>query len=141
MNENNENMDKIDKLEGESLIRIKNIRAFLYRLARNIVADYYRSLGKYQVVSYEENSEILKDNLEFIDFKEKAMVSLEIDKIRRAISSLPEDYQDFIIWHYLDELSVPEIAEITGKTENNVRVGLHRAVKYLRDAIFSQENQ
>ena len=60
------------------------------------------------------------------------MISLEIERIRGVLKELNNDYQDLIIWKYLDELSYPEIAQITGKTEDTVRVGVHRAMQALK---------
>ena len=55
--------------------------------------------------------------------------------MRKAICFLRDEYQNLIIWRYVDELSIPEIAKITGKTEGNVRVGVHRAMEALKAQI------
>jgi RNA polymerase sigma-70 factor (ECF subfamily) len=48
------------------------------------------------------------------------------------LTNLKDEYQDVIIYRYLDELSVPEIAKIMGKSEGTIRVLLHRALTALR---------
>ena len=53
----------------------------------------------------------------------------------RTLNNLKEDYQDVIIYRYLDELSVPEIAKIVQKSEDAVRVSLHRALKSLKNEL------
>jgi RNA polymerase sigma factor (sigma-70 family) len=40
-----------------------------------------------------------------------------------------------VVLHYLEDLSVPEIAKTLDKTEEAVRVTLHRALKALRNEI------
>ena len=55
-----------------------------------------------------------------------------MEQIRVALLTLKDDYQNYVIWRYLDELSVPEIAQITGKSEPSVRVGVHRALRALK---------
>jgi RNA polymerase sigma-70 factor, ECF subfamily len=111
---------------------IENPQAFLYQVARNVVADHYRG-QKVSVLSIE------KTTIEIEDIGDPtqglAEISLEMDRIRQALSQLNDDYQDLIIWRYLDELSVPEIAEITGKSEGNIRVGVSRALEALREKI------
>lgn len=108
---------------------IENAQAFLYRVARNVLADHYRG-QKVAMVSIE------KTTIEFEDAadptRNQAEISLEMERIRQALAQINEDYQDLIIWRYIDELSFPEIAQITGKTEENVRVGLHRALQALK---------
>ena len=37
-----------------------------------------------------------------------------------------------LVWYYLDELSVPEIAKMMDKSEEAVRVQVHRALNALK---------
>ena len=110
---------------------IENIQAFLYRIARNLVIDHYREKGRTQVVSPEF--------IPIVDpspgIEEKMALSSDIDNIRTALVSLGGEYQDVIIYRYLDELSISEIAKIMEKSEGAVRVALHRALKSLRTII------
>ena len=111
---------------------IDNPQAFLYQIARNVIAEHYRS-KKITVVSIEKTTIEIEDIQE--KTKEQGEVSLEMDRIKEAIAKLQSDYQDLIIWRYVDELTVPEIAQITGKTEENVRVGVHRAMQALKGKV------
>mgnify|MGYP001592901180 CR=1 FL=1 len=120
-----------DRVPSRMTGQIRNIQAYLYQVARNVVADHYRT-RKIQIVSVEETVE-LPD--EANSFQNQAMLNLEMDRIQKALAAIQDDYQDLIIWRYLDELSVPEIAQITGKTEENVRVGIHRALQALKGRV------
>lgn len=114
---------------------IKNPQAFLYQTARNLVIDHYREKGKAQVVSAEYVQVIdPRQNLE-----EKFLLKSDFDRIRVALVSLKEEYQDVIIWHYLDDLPIREVAEMMGRTEEATRVLLHRALKNLRNVIGETE--
>jgi len=110
---------------------IENIQAFLYRIARNLVTDHYREKGKAKVISaeYWEVTDP-RQNLE-----EKSLLKSDFDNIRMALASLKEDYQDVIIWHYLDDLPIPEVAKLLGRTEEATRVLLHRALKALKNGL------
>lgn len=111
---------------------IENPQAFIYKIARNVIADHYRG-QKISVVSIEKTTIEIEDIRERT--REQGEISLEMDRIREAISQLQDDHQDLVIWRYIDELTVPEIAQITGKTEENVRVGVHRAMQALKGKI------
>lgn len=111
---------------------IENPQAFLYQIARNVVADHYRG-KKVTIVSIEKTTIEIEDIRE--KTREQGEISLEMDRIREAIAELQDDYQNLIIWRYVDELTVPEIAQITGKKEETVRVGVHRALKALRGKV------
>ena len=109
---------------------IDNPRAFLYQIARNLVIDHYREKGRAQFVSMDNISMADPVNLE-----EKAILSSDIKAVRQSLAGLKEDYQNVIIWHYLDELTIPEIAKMMGRSEEAARVLLHRALGSLRSKI------
>ena len=114
--------------EGESN-PIENPGAFLYKTARNLVIDHYREKGKFQLVPVEMFP--VADSA--VNLEEKAIISSDLDTIRTALTGLKEDYQNVIIWHYLDDLSIPEVSKLLDRTEEATRVLLHRALKSLKE--------
>ena len=110
---------------------IENIQAYLYKTARNLVIDFYREKGKVQIVSAE--NPLIPDPSQ--NLEEKAILSSDLDQIRQALTNLKEDYQNVIIWHYLDDLPISEISQMLDRTEEATRVLLHRALNALRNEI------
>ena len=55
-----------------------------------------------------------------------------MNSVKLALRQLSPDYQEIIIWRYLDELETKEIAEILNKSEGAVRTLLSRALGELR---------
>lgn len=108
---------------------VENPQAFLYQIARNLVVDYYREKGRTQVVSL--GAVEISDPAG--DLEKVAYVNLEMDNVKAVLASLRNDYQEIIIWRYVNEYSVPEISLIMGKSEGAVRVQLHRALRALKD--------
>lgn len=115
--------------------KIENPPAFLYQIARNLVVDHYREKGKFQVVSA-LNYRIIDPR---INLEERANLSSDLEEVRRSLANLKDEYQDVIIYRYLDELSVPEIAKIMEKSEGTVRVLLHRALKSLKNELSRED--
>lgn len=111
---------------------IKNERAFLYQIARNLVIDFYRDRARFKIIPTSDCKEIMDENQ---NLEQKIFLDSEIEKIRETISSLKNEYQDVILLRYVDDLKIPEIAEILKKSEQNIRVLLHRALKSLREKI------
>lgn len=110
---------------------IENIQAFLYRIARNLVIDYYRQKGRTRIVSAEFIPIIdPKPSLE-----EKMALNSDLEQVKAVLVNLKEDYQNVIIWRYLDDLPIPEIAKILDKSETATRVTLHRALKALKNEL------
>jgi len=118
------------KIKNEK--EIENPQAFLYQIARNLITDHYREKGKRQLVS--------ADCVPIADprsnIEEKTQFDSDLEMIKTALANLEnDDYQNMVILYYIEDLSVPEIAEITGKSETNVRVIIHRALKALRKKV------
>lgn len=108
---------------------IDNIRAFLYRVARNLIIDYRRkkkavSLDKITETGIEFESD---DDIE----KEK---ELEFDKeyVLKTLEEIEDKYRDVLILRYVEEMSIKEISESLEKSENNISVIIHRGVEKLK---------
>lgn len=112
--------------------KIENISAFLYQVAKNLVTDYYRNKGKTQILSVDLNPSIAdpKENLE-----EKAKRDSDLEMVKKAIRELDEDYQNAIIWYYIDNLPIQKVAALLGRTEAATRVLISRAIKALREKL------
>ena len=111
--------------------QIENTQAFLYQIARNSIADYYRKKGKIKIVSTENR--VITDLS--VDLEKKAILSSDMNTIRLALNHLNEDYQNVIIWRYLDGFSTAEVAQIMNKSKQATRVLLHRALKALKNQV------
>jgi RNA polymerase sigma-70 factor (ECF subfamily) len=110
---------------------IENPQAFLFQIARNLVIDHYRQKDRTRTVP--TDSIPITDPDE--DLQEKAFVASEIEMLKSAISSMKQDYQEVIIWHYIDDYSIEEISKMMDRSEGAVRVMLHRALKSLKNKV------
>lgn len=114
--------------------RIDNLRALLYRTARNLVIDTYRKKAKRDLV---QDSEVL-NTIE--DERQQSLLSnietgMEMENIELVLRRIKDDYREIIILHYIEELSIGEIAKILDKSKGSVRVALHRALKVARELL------
>ncbi|MDQ5883039.1 MAG: hypothetical protein QG648_394 [Patescibacteria group bacterium] len=112
---------------------VKNPQAFLFQTARNQVIDFYRQKDK-TPVSLEELQEQGQE-IPQPSFAVQIELSFELENLKKALRRIKNEYSEVIIWYYLDDLSVKEIAEILNKRENNVRVLLHRALETLKKEV------
>ena len=110
---------------------IDNPQAFLYQIARNLIIDYYRERGRTQTISI-DYAPIIDPNQ---DLEKKTFQDSDLGIIKANLANLRQDYQEMIIWHYVDDLSIPEIAKMIDKKEGTVRVNLHRALRALKNKI------
>ncbi len=110
---------------------ILNPRAFIYQIARNAIVDYYRFRAKNESVSaVDEEITDPRPNLE-----NQAIINSDLERAKKAMSYLNDDYQNVLIWRYLDSLAIPEIAGLLGRSEEATRVLISRALKSLREKV------
>jgi len=114
---------------------IENPQAFLYQIARNLIVDHYRQKEKFQTVPIENNP--ISDPRQ--NLQETSNLNLEMEKVRTALSKLKDEYQDVLIWYYLEGIPVRKIAKMLDKTESATRVLIHRALNSLREELKIQK--
>ena len=114
---------------------IDNPKAFLYQITKNLIIDHYREKGKSQTVSVD----VLPIADTNYDLEKEMADSSDIDMIRTSLNGLKEEYQDVVVWHYIEDYTIPEISQMMDKSEGAVRVMLHRALKALKNKINNIE--
>lgn len=111
--------------------KIRNPSAFLYQVARNLVIDYYRTKGRVEIIS----AEYVTVADPSPNPEEGAVLESDFNEVKRALAGLKDNYQNVIIWYYLDGFSISKIAKISDKNEGAIRVMIHRALKKLREEL------
>ncbi len=116
--------------------KVLNMRAFLYRIANNLIVDESRkkreaSLEKMQ----EEGFDPAKDETEQLQNR------IDRDKILSTLGHLDEVYRDILIMRYVNDLSPAEIASLTGESANTVSVRIYRALKHLRVLLVNRKGK
>ena len=112
---------------------VSHFRAFVYRVARNVVIDYYRQT-KRQTLPLEQVSD---ENLA-IEGLAKLETSLDAENLLKYLHKLKAEYQEILMLRYVEDLTFEEIAEVLQKDKNNVRVILHRALNKLKQIISKE---
>lgn len=105
------------------LASLRDNRAFgtwLAQITRRRSVDHFR---------YADRAEQLPANLKVDPTDEESWFLLN------AIRRLPEAYRETLIMRFVENLTGPEIALLTGLTPDSVRVNLHRGAALLRDQL------
>ncbi len=106
---------------------IEYLRAFLYRVANNLIIDWARKKKS-------SSLETLMEDDGFEPADENVKDFADVPAAREAIKmlgELDEMYRTAITMRYLDEMSPREIAEALGVSENVVSVRIHRGIEKL----------
>lgn len=100
--------------------------AWLYKIARNNLIDYYR--GEKEIFDIDSLYDLGVDNEE----DEKVDRNLNTLKIKQCLNNLSVEQKEIIVLKVWDELSYSEISEIVGKSADNCKVIFSRALKKLK---------
>lgn len=103
--------------------------AWLFGVARNVVTDHFRGQKKRRWFSFELLQHRVSDSN---DPEDLAIRNEEHERLLAAVAQLPERERDLIGLRFGAGLTNRRIAELTGLTESNVGVIIHRTLRRLR---------
>ncbi len=115
--------------------RVESMSGLAFKIARNAVASFYRGRGNVKAEDLEAAEALASDAA---GPAEETELIMSIEAVERHLKKLKDEHRDVIIMRYLEEMKVSEIAVALEKTENTVRVLLHRALKAVREIISNQ---
>jgi RNA polymerase sigma-70 factor (ECF subfamily) len=101
----------------------------LYRIARNTLNDHYRRTNRFTCLNdgIEDNCATPEQTVEMRD---------AFQQVLKALQKLKPDEREILSLATGDgNLSYQQIGEITGNSEANVKVRIHRARRKLRDIL------
>ncbi|MDA1060305.1 MAG: sigma-70 family RNA polymerase sigma factor [bacterium] len=107
----------------------RSFSAWIFRIAHNLVVDYYRSSKDKHV---DELSVQIPDTKREHNPIRVTQGVLDNEKLKIAIGKIKKQYQEVIIYKFVNELSNREISEIMRKSEGSLRILQFRALKALR---------
>lgn len=114
--------------------KVDNFKAFLYKVMSNLVIDEYRK--RKPVDSLETLHEGGFDPP--FDDSDRWMDTIDGTQAVELLKQLPKPYCEAVFMRYVQELSLNEIATITGERENTIAVHIHRGLEKLK-ALFHHE--
>ena len=106
------------------------MKAWLIRVTINCARKHFDQYWN-KNVDYIEDTERLEDEAAEFEVPEE-------HPVRAAVSRLPAKYRTVVHLYYFEELSVTEIAQLTGQKESTVKSQMHRAREMLK-GLLSEE--
>ncbi|PIR89264.1 MAG: hypothetical protein COU07_02270 [Candidatus Harrisonbacteria bacterium CG10_big_fil_rev_8_21_14_0_10_40_38] len=108
--------------------KVENMRAFLYKVANNLIIDESRKKKELSLEDIIEESPSLEPSSDTkIGVENKIMARQVMEKL----SELSPEDRAVVTLRYVDDLDPKEIADVTGSNANKVSVRLNRALKKL----------
>jgi len=111
---------------------VKNFQAFIYQIARNLIADYYKK-NRELPLEYAEASAV--EDHSFQDKIEDISDWQVLESSLRKLGKINEKWQEVLVLRHIEDLSTQEIAKVMNESHANVRVLLHRALEKLKEIV------
>lgn len=111
----------------------KSFLTWIFSIARYRLIDHYRAFRP--TVSLDAVIDLPGDT----DIGAETERNIDTNQVLQVLDELPELYQTVLKLKFVQELDYSEIAEITGKTENNLRVIVKRGLDKIRQGIRNKE--
>lgn len=113
-------------------IKIRNYKTFLFKIANNLIIDYYRKKAK-QAISLECVNQ--SDSLTMATQSNEAEKAVNKSLVEEFLRELNDDCRRIVTLRYMNDFSVKEISEMTGRSKNSISVIIHRSIKYIKNEI------
>jgi len=130
----------LKKLERFEWRHAGSFNGWIYRICSNEISHYFRDVSRYT-----STTQVTDDGVDELDISDEGKSKFDIEKrllsdqqfavLSRAIQQLKPIYQELLHLRYFEDLSLQEIAEVTGKRDVTVRVYMHRALTDLRSTL------
>jgi RNA polymerase sigma-70 factor (ECF subfamily) len=114
----------------------KHLKAYLYRIAHNWIADFYRRSPP-QCLSLEESPAL--PNAEFVE--DQVDRRIMADRLRDALLQLTPNQRQVIMLVFIEGWRKDEVAAALGKPVGAVKALQHRALKSLRSKLTISEGE
>ena len=104
--------------------------SWLFRIAHNLVVDFYRKRGRRPTVPLDSVSSVMQ--AASVDADANLDIELTLEEVRRAMEGLTELQREVITLRFGAGLSIAETASAVGKKVNAVKALQHAGIKKLR---------
>lgn len=112
---------------------ITHERALLFKIARNLIIDWYRKKKSVSLDSFLENEDGSIDSLLIDKDTTNLEMSGEARFVLEKISELEPMYQQVVYMRFVEDMKPKEISEILGESVNVVSVRITRGIEKLRE--------
>lgn len=106
--------------------------AWLYRIAHNLVANWYRDTSRRKEVALDD---LYVSHRRSEDPYREVIRKEELETVREVVRQFSPDRQMVLILKHSEHLSNAEIAQILGKTEGAIKSLYHRTLLALREEL------
>ena len=116
---------------------IESPRAYLYRIAANLLTDHARRKSVRLEVASEDAVDHVADS--HPGAEQTVLAKEELRRLQQAVDALPPRRRKIFVLHKYEGLSYSEIADKLGISKNTVMVQMMKALSFCRERLADDE--
>ncbi len=114
-------------------------QAWLFRIAHNLVVNWYRDQSRHPVISLEVIGDPTGQGTHHDEPHEYIIRTERQELVARLIDQLPEIRKTLLILKFVEKMSNEDIGKVLGKTEGAIKSLYHRTLLDLRETLQQEE--
>lgn len=111
--------------------------AWLYRIAHNLVANWYRDRKRRKVVALEQ---VTLSSEKEAGPQRAAERANEAELLLAAIQKLPPERQELLTLKFIERMSNADIGQLMGRSEGAIKSLYHRTLVSLKELLAEHQN-
>ncbi len=113
-------------MASSEIANVEHKKAYLFTIARNTLFDEMKRKKPVYFDDSEQMQEVadIDDDVSLQSEAEEKVLAVAVDK---AIINMPDKFRELMLLRYTEDLTIQEIADVTGRNLSDIKVNLHRA--------------
>ena len=104
------------------------LRPWLYSIVHGIAVDRIRKNSRREAAEQFQYEE-------FVEAEEPSFANEDAEEIHQALSGISLLHREVLVLHFLEDLSIDQIAEVVGCSEGTVKSRMHYAKRAMKEAL------
>jgi len=125
-------LKSLDKFECKEN---RSFSAWIFKIAQNVVNDYYRAKKEYIDIEKITNHSAIKTP------EDELFDKIEKDILKKAFSKLTKEQQEVVILRYGANMKLNEIAKMKNKSDVAIRALFFRAIHSLKEMLLKEVHE
>lgn len=109
-------------------IKVETVKSYLYKIAYHEMIDVIRRKGRYLPIENANSIEVVNHEYDNV-----------VDYVNKALDRLPDQQKSVVLLRDFEGYDYQSIGKITGLSESQVKVNIHRARKKIKVFISKLE--
>lgn len=107
-------------------------KVFLFRTLNNLIVNYYRRKHLEPILVDEMTDTTLASIVDEKHIPNTLNRSTEFQSIISLFNQLSQEQKEILLWRFVDDMSIADIAAITGKKKSAIYVSIHRSTRKIQ---------